>query len=136
MTRSCARFQPSAARRCSRSRPKVATASTTGSKAPARPSSLPSELLFAGTYARGAVASQLHDAAWLQAMLDVEAALAGAYQIGFAQTPGDGGPGGEGHRQSAEAVAARRDGSARGWRLAPPHRRTVLRRGAHCTRGR
>jgi 3-carboxy-cis,cis-muconate cycloisomerase len=39
---------------------------------------LPSERLFAGTYARGAVAAQLDDAAWLQAMLDVEAALARA----------------------------------------------------------
>lgn len=40
---------------------------------------MPSEAgLFAGVYARGPVAAQLTDAAWLQAMLDVEAALARA----------------------------------------------------------
>jgi 3-carboxy-cis,cis-muconate cycloisomerase len=39
---------------------------------------LPSEGLFAGTYARGAAAAQLSDDEWLQAMLDVEAALARA----------------------------------------------------------
>ena len=35
-------------------------------------------VLFAGVYARGEVASELTDGAWLQAMLDVEAALARA----------------------------------------------------------
>ena len=44
-----------------------------------RRSSLTSEpALFGGLYARGEAASQLGDAAWLQAMLDVEAALARA----------------------------------------------------------
>jgi 3-carboxy-cis,cis-muconate cycloisomerase len=42
----------------------------------ARPSSSTSEL-FGGTYARGAVAEAVSDAAWLQALLDVEAALGG-----------------------------------------------------------
>ena len=37
----------------------------------------PSEGLFAGTYARGPVAAAVSDAAWVQAMLDVEAALGG-----------------------------------------------------------
>jgi 3-carboxy-cis,cis-muconate cycloisomerase len=32
--------------------------------------------LFGGIYARGAAAAELSDRAWLQAMLDVEAALA------------------------------------------------------------
>ena len=41
-----------------------------------RPSSSTSEL-FGGLYARGPVAEQVSDAAWLQAMLDVEAALGG-----------------------------------------------------------
>jgi 3-carboxy-cis,cis-muconate cycloisomerase len=39
---------------------------------------LTSEGLFAGIYARGPVAARLTDRAWLQAMLDVEAALARA----------------------------------------------------------
>ena len=39
---------------------------------------MPSEGLFDGIYARGEVATQLDDQAWLQAMLDVEAALARA----------------------------------------------------------
>jgi 3-carboxy-cis,cis-muconate cycloisomerase len=51
--------------------------STSASKVPARPSSSPSEL-FGGIYARGATAPQVSDRAWLQAMLDVEAALARA----------------------------------------------------------
>ena len=34
--------------------------------------------LFGGIYARGAVAAEVSDHAWLQAMLDVEAALARA----------------------------------------------------------
>jgi 3-carboxy-cis,cis-muconate cycloisomerase len=37
---------------------------------------LPSEGLFAGTYARGGAAAHTGDAAWLRALLDVEAALA------------------------------------------------------------
>src|SRR3954447_23555302 len=54
----------------------MATDSTSGSKDPARPSSSTSEL-FGGIYARGAVAAAVSDEAWLQAMLDVEAALGG-----------------------------------------------------------
>jgi 3-carboxy-cis,cis-muconate cycloisomerase len=54
----------------------MATDSTSGSRASARPSSSTSEL-FGGIYARGAVAEAVGDEAWLQAMLDVEAALGG-----------------------------------------------------------
>ena len=54
----------------------MATDSTSESKASARPSSSTSEL-FGGIYARGAVAEAVSDEAWLQAMLDVEAALGG-----------------------------------------------------------
>ena len=54
----------------------MATDSTSGSKATAKPSSSTSEL-FGGIYARGPVAATVADAAWLQAMLDVEAALGG-----------------------------------------------------------
>jgi 3-carboxy-cis,cis-muconate cycloisomerase len=55
----------------------MATDSTSASRDPARPSSSTSEL-FGGIYARGAVAAEVSDAAWLRAMLDVEAALARA----------------------------------------------------------
>jgi 3-carboxy-cis,cis-muconate cycloisomerase len=55
----------------------MATDSTSASRDPARPSSSTSEL-FGGVYARGAVAAEVADAAWLRAMLDVEAALARA----------------------------------------------------------
>jgi 3-carboxy-cis,cis-muconate cycloisomerase len=55
----------------------MASDSTSASRAPARPSSSTSEL-FGGLYARGAVAAAVDDRAWLQAMLDVEAALARA----------------------------------------------------------
>ena len=48
--------------------------STSGSRARTRPSSSTSEL-FGGIYARGAVAAAVDDEAWVQAMLDVEAAL-------------------------------------------------------------
>jgi 3-carboxy-cis,cis-muconate cycloisomerase len=54
----------------------MATDSTSGSRASGRPSSSTSEL-FGGIYARGAVAEAVGDEAWLQAMLDVEAALGG-----------------------------------------------------------
>ena len=54
----------------------MATDSTSGSKGPARPSSSTSEL-FGGIYARGEVAAAVSDTAWVQAMLDVEAALGG-----------------------------------------------------------
>jgi 3-carboxy-cis,cis-muconate cycloisomerase len=55
----------------------MATDSTSASREPGRPSSSTSEL-FGGLYARGAVAGEVADAAWLRAMLDVEAALARA----------------------------------------------------------
>jgi 3-carboxy-cis,cis-muconate cycloisomerase len=54
----------------------MATDSTSGSKASRRPSSSTSEL-FGGIYARGDVATQVSDQAWVQALLDVEAALGG-----------------------------------------------------------
>jgi 3-carboxy-cis,cis-muconate cycloisomerase len=54
----------------------MATDSTSGSRATARPSSSTSEL-FGGIYARGAVSEAVGDDGWLQAMLDVEAALGG-----------------------------------------------------------
>lgn len=57
----------------------MAIDSTSGCKARARQCSLPSEQgLFDGIYARGDTAAQLTDKAWLQAMLDVEAAIARA----------------------------------------------------------
>ncbi len=59
----------------------AATASTSASRARARPCSSPSEEgggLFASIYARGAVAAELDDRAWVRALLDVEAALARA----------------------------------------------------------
>src|SRR4051812_36812832 len=56
----------------------TAIASTSASRAPARPSSSMSEGLFGGIYARGEVAAEVSDEAWLRAMLDVEAALARA----------------------------------------------------------
>ena len=56
----------------------MATDSTSGSRASARPSSSTfSSDLFGGIYARGRVAQAVADQAWLQAMLDVEAALGG-----------------------------------------------------------
>jgi 3-carboxy-cis,cis-muconate cycloisomerase len=54
------------------------TDSTSGSRAPARPSSSTSDGLFDGIYARGDVAAAVGGRAWLQAMLDVEGALARA----------------------------------------------------------
>ncbi len=56
----------------------MATDSTSGSRDPARPSSSPSDGLFGGLYARGGAAGQVSGEAWLQAMLDSEAALARA----------------------------------------------------------
>ena len=52
------------------------TDSTSGFKASTKPSSSTSEL-FGGTYARGGVADAVSDSAWVQALLDVEAALGG-----------------------------------------------------------
>jgi 3-carboxy-cis,cis-muconate cycloisomerase len=54
----------------------MATDSTSGSKATGKPSSSTSEL-FGGLYARGGAAAAVSDEAWVQAMLDVEAALGG-----------------------------------------------------------
>ncbi len=56
----------------------MATDSTSGSRDRARPSSSPSEGLFGGIYARGGAAGRVSGEAWLQAMLDAEAALARA----------------------------------------------------------
>ena len=67
------------AARSSRCRRAAATGSTSTSKASARLSSSPlSDGLFGGLFRRGPVAQQVSDAAWLQALLDVEAALARA----------------------------------------------------------
>ena len=55
----------------------MATDSTSAFRDPARRCSSTSEL-FGGIYARGDVAAEVDDRAWLQAMLDVEAALARA----------------------------------------------------------
>src|SRR5439155_24264264 len=63
-------------RRCCPRRPTMDTDSTSESRATEKPSSSTSEL-FGGLYARGQVAAQVNDHAWLQAMLDVEAALGG-----------------------------------------------------------
>lgn len=66
----------------------MATDSTSGSKANVKRSSSTSEL-FGGIYARGGVAVQVSDGAWVQALLDVEAALGGparrAEEIDIAQ---------------------------------------------------
>jgi 3-carboxy-cis,cis-muconate cycloisomerase len=54
----------------------MASDSTSEFREPARPSSSTSEL-FGGLYARGDVAAAVSDESWVQAMLDVEAALGG-----------------------------------------------------------
>jgi 3-carboxy-cis,cis-muconate cycloisomerase len=54
----------------------MATDSTSGSRATGKLSSSTSEL-FGGLYARGGVSAAVGDEAWVQAMLDVEAALGG-----------------------------------------------------------
>jgi 3-carboxy-cis,cis-muconate cycloisomerase len=54
----------------------MSTDSTSGSRVSARPSSSTYDL-FGGIYARGAVTTAVSDEAWVQAMLDVEAALGG-----------------------------------------------------------
>jgi 3-carboxy-cis,cis-muconate cycloisomerase len=56
----------------------MATDSIFASKGPAKPFSSRSDRLFGALYGRGEVALQASDDAWLQAMLDVEAALARA----------------------------------------------------------
>jgi 3-carboxy-cis,cis-muconate cycloisomerase len=57
----------------------MATGLTSTSKGPVRPSSSPPEGLLDGIFARGAAASQTSGTALLQALLDVEAALARAW---------------------------------------------------------
>ena len=65
--------------RCWPNRPTMATDSTSGSKASARPSSSRSEpALLDGIFARGEAAAAAADDAFLQALLDTEAALARA----------------------------------------------------------
>jgi 3-carboxy-cis,cis-muconate cycloisomerase len=54
------------------------TASTSASRDPKKLSSLTSEGVFSGIYARGAAGDAVSGEAWLQAMLDVEAAVARA----------------------------------------------------------
>jgi 3-carboxy-cis,cis-muconate cycloisomerase len=65
------------------------TSSTSTSRGQGRLSSSPSDGLFGGIYARGEVAEAVSDHAWVQAMLDVEAALGGpslrADQVDIAQ---------------------------------------------------
>ena len=56
----------------------TATGSTSTSKVRVKPSSSSSEDVFAGVLARGGVAEQVSGRAWLQALLDFEAALARA----------------------------------------------------------
>jgi 3-carboxy-cis,cis-muconate cycloisomerase len=56
----------------------VGCASTSTCRATARQSSLPSDGLFTGLFVPDAVAAATSDRAWLQAMLDFEAALAAA----------------------------------------------------------
>jgi len=69
-------YRPIDVTRCWLSAATMATDSTSGSRTSGRPSSSTSEL-FGGIYARGPVAAAVSDTAWLQAMLDVEAALGG-----------------------------------------------------------
>src|SRR6476661_4216265 len=69
-------FRSTGVTRCAPRRPMMGTDSTSESKASARPSSSTSEL-FGGLYARGEVAAAVSDEAWVQALLDVEAALGG-----------------------------------------------------------
>jgi 3-carboxy-cis,cis-muconate cycloisomerase len=56
----------------------MATASTSSSKVPTRPSSSTSEGLLDGIFARGGAAAAVDDRAWLKAMLVVESAAARA----------------------------------------------------------
>src|SRR4051812_33850231 len=56
----------------------MATRSTCTSRGRTKLSSSTSEGLFSGLFARGRVAAEVSDRAWLQAMLDFEAALARA----------------------------------------------------------
>src|SRR4051794_22809555 len=74
---------------------RVRCASTSTCRATARPRSLRSEGLFAPLFAPPAVRAAVADEAWLQAMLDVEAALA-AVQARAGLVPA----------RAAEAIAA------------------------------
>jgi 3-carboxy-cis,cis-muconate cycloisomerase len=71
------------------------------SKGPAKPFSSRSDRLFGALYGRGEVALQASDDAWLQAMLDVEAALARACAL-EGEIPAD----------AASAIALACDGDA------------------------
>src|SRR3954447_11540702 len=72
------RSQRSAAQPCSQSLSTAVTVSTSTCRGQARPSSLTSEGLFSGVFARGDAAAAVSDEAWLQGMLDFEVALARA----------------------------------------------------------
>src|SRR3954451_617844 len=72
------RSRRSAAQPCSQSLSTAVTVSTSTCRGQARPSSLTSEGLFSGVFARGDAAAAVSDEAWLQGMLDFEVALARA----------------------------------------------------------
>src|SRR4051812_40599938 len=72
------RSRRSAAERCSQSLSTTVTVSTSTCRGQARPSSLTSEGLFSGVFARGDAAAAVSDEAWLQGMLDFEVGLARA----------------------------------------------------------
>src|SRR5436190_21494940 len=69
---------PSGDPRFSQSPSTAVTVSTSISRGQTRRSSLTSEELFSGVFARGEAAAAVSDEAWLQAMLDFEVALARA----------------------------------------------------------
>src|SRR5213592_2936835 len=69
---------PSGDPRFSQSPSTAVTVSTSISRGQTRRSSLTSEGLFSGVFARGDAAAAVSDEAWLQAMLDFEVALARA----------------------------------------------------------
>src|SRR3954469_14829678 len=72
------RFPRSAAEPCSQSLSTAVTVSTSTCRGLAKPSSLTSEELFSGVFARGDAAAAVSDEAWLQGMLDFEVGLARA----------------------------------------------------------
>src|SRR3954452_12917463 len=70
------RSRRSAAQPCSQSLSTAVTVSTSTCRGLAKPSSLTSEKLFSGVFARGDAAAAVSDEAWLQGMLDFEVGLA------------------------------------------------------------
>src|SRR3954468_14144655 len=68
----------SAAQPCSHRLSTAVTVSTSTCRGQAKPSSLTSEGLFSGVFARGDAAAAVSDQAWLQGMLDFEVGLARA----------------------------------------------------------